>query len=168
MKNVCATTAYQALYDEYWQIYQLELARPEIDVAATEEVTYEIPFTTSNGVNKVDCTINGLPLNFIFDTGASIVTISQVEANFMFKNGYLTAQDILGKRRYETADGTIGVGTEINIRHINFGGVELTDVRASVVGTQKASLLLGQSVLKRLGKIEIDNERRVLKITTNK
>ena len=26
----------------------------------------------------------------------------------------------------------------------------------------------GQSVLKRLGKIEIDNERRVLKITTNK
>lgn len=168
MKNVCATTAYQALYDEYWQIYQLELAQPEIDVAATEEVTYEIPFTTSNGVNKVDCTINGLPLNFIFDTGASIVTISQVEANFMFKNGYLTAQDILGKRRYETADGTIGVGTEVNIRHINFGGVELTDVRASVVGTQKASLLLGQSVLKRLGKIEIDNERRVLKITTNK
>ena len=49
---------------------------------------------------------------------------------------------------------------------INFGGLELTNVRASVVKSQNAPLLLGQSVLQRLGKIEIDNTKRVLKITT--
>ena len=127
----------------------------------------EIPFTASNGVTKVDCTINGLPLNFIFDTGASDVTISQTEANFMFKNGYLSQRDVIGKQRYQTADGNVSVGTTFILNHINFGGLELTGVQASVVANQKAPLLLGQTVLKRLGKIEIDNERRVLKITTN-
>ena len=127
----------------------------------------EVPFTSSNGVTKVDCTINGLPLNFIFDTGASDVSISQTEASFMFKNGYLSQRDVIGKKLFRTADGRISVGTTFILNHINFGGLELTGVRASVVGNQKAPLLLGQTVLKRLGKIEIDNERRVLKITTN-
>ena len=85
----------------------------------------------------------------------------------MFKNGYLSQRDIVGKERYRTADGNVSVGTVFVLNHINFGGLELTGVRASVVGSQKAPLLLGQTVLKRLGKIEIDNERRVLKITTN-
>ena len=127
----------------------------------------EVPFTSSGGVTKVDCTINGLPLNFIFDTGASDVSISQTEASFMFKNGYLSQRDVIGKQLYRTADGRISVGTTFILNHINFGGLELTGVRASVVSNQKAPLLLGQTVLKRLGKIEIDNERRVLKITTN-
>lgn len=126
----------------------------------------EIPFSSANGVTKVDCTINGLPLNFIFDTGASDVSLSQVEANFMFKNGYLSDKDVMGKQRYQTADGNISIGTVINISQINFGGLELNNVRASVVKSQNAPLLLGQSILQRLGKIEIDNERRVLIITT--
>ena len=130
-----------------------------------DERVVEVPFTTVNGVTKVDCTINGLPLTFIFDTGASIVTLSQTEANFMFKNGYLSQKDIVGSQTYRTADGSVSVGTTVVLNHINFGGLELTNVRASVVGNQKAPLLLGQSVLKRLGKIEIDNERRVIRIT---
>jgi predicted aspartyl protease len=51
------------------------------------------------------------------------------------------------------------------LRRVNFGGLELDNVRASVVRNQKAPLLLGQSVLGRLGKIEIDNTNRKLKIT---
>lgn len=168
MKNLRATAGYQALYDEYWQIYQEELKQDSETLDELEEVTYEVPFTTSNGVTKVDCTINGLPLNFIFDTGASDVTISQTEANFMFKNGYLAQKDIIGKQRYQTADGNISVGTVFILNKINFGGLELNSVRASVVANQKAPLLLGQTVLQRLGKIEIDNAKKVLKITTKK
>ena len=132
-----------------------------------EERVVEIPFTKANGVTKVDCTINNLPLNFIFDTGASDVTISQVEANFMYKNGYLDARDIVGKKAYQVATGAIAVGTTIILKEIEFGGLILRDVRASVVETQNAPLLLGQTVLQRLGKIEIDNAQRLLKITTN-
>lgn len=43
--------------------------------------------------------------------------------------------------------------------------VQLGNVKASVVRNQKAPLLLGQSVLGRLGKIEIDNSKHVLRVT---
>ena len=152
---------YEAIRDERVARFSDEQGEEE-----GEERIVEVPFTAANGVTKVDCTINGLPLNFVFDTGASDVTISQTEANFMYKNGYLSPKDVIGKQRYQTADGNISVGTTFMINHINFGGLELTGVRASVVANQKAPLLLGQTVLQRLGKIEIDNEKKVLKITT--
>lgn len=154
---------YEAKRDERVARFQEEQGEE-----AGEEKIVEVPFTAANGVTKVDCTINGLPLNFVFDTGASDVTISQTEANFMYKNGYLNQKDVIGKQRYQTADGNISVGTTFMINHINFGGLELTGVRASVVANQKAPLLLGQTILQRLGKIEIDNEKKVLKITTKK
>ncbi len=141
--------------------------KEEESVDTTEEKVVEIPFTKTGGVTKVECTINNLPLNFIFDTGASDVTISQVEANFMYKNGYLDSRDIVGKKTYQVATGAIAVGTTIILKEIEFGGLILRDVRASVVETQNAPLLLGQTVLQRLGKIEIDNTQRILKITTN-
>ena len=128
----------------------------------------EIPFEKENGVCKVKCKINGLPLHFVFDTGASDVTLSMVEATFMMKNGYLSGKDVVGSQRYMDANGDVSVGTIINIRDVDFGGHSLKNVRASVVRNQKAPLLLGQSVLGRLGRIEIDNSRKVLKITHNR
>ena len=129
------------------------------------EIISEIPFVKENGVCKVLCKINGLPLHFVFDTGAADVTLSLVEANFMIKNGYLTANDVVGSQRYMDANGDIAVGTVINIKEVRFGDCVLTNVRASAVKNQRAPLLLGQSVLGRLGKIEINNSGRILKIT---
>lgn len=63
------------------------------------------------------------------------------------------------------ANGEINTGTVINLRNVNFGGLDLNNIRASVVHNQTAPLLLGQSILGRLGSIEIDNTRRVLRIT---
>ena len=157
--------------DEFRELveYYKESFLMEIE-GKTQEETYierivEIPFTKEGEVCKVKCTINNLPLHFIFDTGASDVSMSNVEATFMFKNDYLGTQDVQGKQNYITADGDISEGTIVNLRNVEFGGLILTNVKASIVKNQKAPLLLGQSVLKRLGKIEIDNERRVLKIT---
>lgn len=128
-------------------------------------VTSEIPFIKEDGICKVKCSINRLPLHFVFDTGASDVTLLMVEATFMMKNGYLDRNDVVGSQRYMNADGDINVGTVINLKRVAFGDLELNNVRASVVRSQKAPLLLGQSVLGRLGKIEIDNPARVIKIT---
>jgi predicted aspartyl protease len=83
----------------------------------------------------------------------------------MMKNGYLTDSDVIGSKRYMDANGDVSVGTVINLKNVNFGGLDLNNVRASVVRNQKAPLLLGQSVLGRLGKIEIDNSKHILKIT---
>ena len=123
------------------------------------------PEELEDGVCKVKCYINGLPLHFVFDTGASDVTLSMVEATFMVKNGYITDKDVVGNQRYMDANGNVSVGTVINLKEVEFGGFKLNNVKASVVRNQKAPLLLGQSVLGRLGKIEIDNPHQVLKIT---
>ena len=138
----------------------------EVGLEEYDEKVVEVPFTKEAGICKVKCTINGLPLHFYFDTGATDVTISNVEAQFMIKNDYLNPTDVKGSAYYSTADGNITAGTVILLRKVDFGGLELTNVRASVVDNQQAPLLLGQSVLSKLGKVEIDNEKHVLKITT--
>lgn len=137
----------------------------ENDFECLERVT-EVSFTRSGGVTKVKCEINGLPLHFVFDTGASDVSLSRVEATFMFKNNYISPEDIIGKARYIDANGDISIGTVINLRKVSFAGLDIENVRASVVDNNNAPLLLGQSVLSRLGKVEIDYERNVLRITT--
>ena len=113
----------------------------------------------------MQCKINNLPLYFIFDTGASDVSMSNVEAAFMLKNDYLLTSDIQGSQNYLTADGSISEGTIINLRNVDFAGLSLNNINASIVRNQKAPLLLGQSVLKRLGRFEIDNEHRIIRIT---
>ena len=110
-----------------------------------------------SGVYEVPCTINELQLKFIFDTGASDVSISSVEASFMLKNNYLTKDDVRGKEYFSTATGEIHEGTKINLREIKIGDAVLKNVEASVVKNQQAPLLLGQSVLERFGTITIDN-----------
>ena len=109
-----------------------------------------------NGVYEVPCTVNGLKLNFIFDTGASDVSISATEALFMLKNGYLNKTDIIGEQDYLNASGTISAGTVIQLREIEFSGLKLYNVRASVVHSMEAPLLLGQTAIQKLGKYQID------------
>jgi clan AA aspartic protease (TIGR02281 family) len=168
MDYIRDTEEYKSLIRKYKSAHEARINAETGSVSNKEEVTTNVPFTKENGVCKVKCNVNGLPLHFIFDTGASDVTISMVEATFMMKNGYLSDNDVVGSQRYMDANGDVSVGTIINLKNVNFGGLDLNNVRASVVRNQKAPLLLGQSVLGRLGKIEIDNSKNVLKITHNK
>ena len=162
------TEEFKALVKKYKTAHETRINSTGSVSSNRETVTTEVPFSKENGVCKVKCNVNGLPLHFIFDTGASDVTISMVEATFMMKNGYLSGNDVIGSQRYMDANGDVSVGTIINLKDVNFGGQSLKNVRASVVRNQKAPLLLGQSVLGRLGKIEIDNSKSILKITRNK
>ena len=164
LNNIRSTAEYKAIMDEYEKKYQQEIAEDN-DETVYESKTEEVPFTKEGNVCKVKCTINNLPLHFIFDTGASNVSISSVEATFMLKNDYLSASDIIGRQNYMTADGNIIEGTVINLRDVKLGNIHLNDIKASVVKNQSAPLLLGQSVFSKLGKIEIDNDNKVLRIT---
>lgn len=164
LNNIRSTAEYKAIMDEYEQKHQLEIAEDN-DETVYESKTEEVPFTKEGNVCKVKCTINNLPFHFIFDTGASNVSISSVEATFMLKNDYLAVSDIIGRQNYMTADGNITEGTVINLRDVKLGNIHLNDIKASVVKNQSAPLLLGQSVFSKLGKIEIDNDNKVLRIT---
>ncbi len=154
---------FKALMEEYEAkhaayLKEFELAMPEKEEAITEIAVKRNP----GGTFEIPCDINGLPLQMIFDTGASDVTISSVEANFMFKNGYLAEKDIKGKRYYQVANGQINEGTVITLREVKIGDAVLHNVDASVVKSQKAPLLLGQSAMERFGTITIDNQNNKL------
>lgn len=69
----------------------------------------------------------------------------------MLKNGYLSINDIVGIQRYSTASGDISEGIKINLKEIEFGGFKLRNIEASIIKSTNAPLLLGQSVLSKLG-----------------
>lgn len=166
LNNIRNTEEFKVLMKEYEEKHLQEIAADaDGDDSAYELKVEEIPFTKEGGVCKVKCAINGLPLHFIFDTGAADVSISSVEATFMAKNDFLSSSDIIGKQNYQTADGNITEGTIINLKDVKLGSLHLNNIKASVVRKQAAPLLLGQSVLSKLGKIEIDNTKKVLRIT---
>lgn len=87
-----------------------------------------------------------------------------LDANFMMKDEYLSFKEVSGKQYYQTVTGDISEGIVIMLREVDFGGITLRNVKASVVKNQTTPLLLGQSVLFRLRRIEIDNENKVIKI----
>lgn len=115
-----------------------------------------------NGVYKVPVTINGRPMSFILDTGASLISISSAEAEFMMKQGTITEADMIGKSRFQDATGAISPGSIVRLKSVQIGDRVLENVNASVVTGAKAPLLLGQSALSQFGKISVDYKRNIV------
>lgn len=95
-------------------------------------------------------------MEFIFDTGASDITMSLTETLFLYKQGTLTNADFVGKQQYQIANGDVEEGTIVKLKTVEIGSLTLKDVQASIINNEKAPLLLGQSALNRFGKISID------------
>lgn len=168
LNNIRETPEFKAIFQKYQSKVSSKAEEKASDNNHYEEATCEVPYTKKGGVTQVKCQVNGLPLHFIFDTGASTISISSVEAMFMLKNEYLTKKDIVGSSYFTDANGDISEGTIINLKEVKIGDAVLKDVRASVVHNQKAPLLLGQSAFQKFGKIEIDNTKKVVTITYKK
>jgi clan AA aspartic protease (TIGR02281 family) len=126
-----------------------------------------IKMEKKNGVYYIPCSVNGLGLQFVFDTGAGAVSISMSEAVFMLKNGYLKEEDLIGTEKYRIANGDIAEGTKINIRELKIGDRVLYNVEGSIVHSISAPILLGQSALEKLGKFSIDYSNSIMTFSGN-
>ena len=120
----------------------------------------EIDMIEENGVYTVPVYVNDVPMTFIFDTGASDISLSATEAGFLYRQGKLAQSDVIGEAQFSDANGDISTGTVIRLNTVRIGDRTLRDVRASVVDNNRAPLLLGQSALAQFGKISIDYQRR--------
>lgn len=133
-----------------------------IEATVFDENNYEkknvLSMERESGVRYVWIEINGIRLRFIFDTGASSICISPAEATVLYRQGTLRKEDVLDVEYFQDATGRISEGTKINLREVKIGNMVLKDVKATVVDNVNAPLLLGQTVLERFGKIEIDND----------
>lgn len=119
-----------------------------------------------NGVYYVPCEVNGIKMDFVFDTGASNVSISKTEAEFLIKHKLLTKEDFIGRVNYRIADGSLQEGIEVKLKEIKIKDFILKDVTATIVSESSAPLLLGQTALSKLGKFEVDGN--ILRIYPNK
>ena len=83
-----------------------------------------------NEVFKISCLVNGAKMKMIFDTGASVVSLSESMANFLYDNDYITKEDILGTSKSRTADGSIH-------NNVVFSGME-NMIHSAMMGRQNA------------------------------
>lgn len=126
-----------------------------------------IQLEQEGGVFKVPCTVNGLRLKLIFDTGASNVCISETIAKMMLENDYLSKNDIKGTSQSQVADGRIVDHTKIVLKSIKIGDKELKNVDAIVIYGQDAPLLLGQSALSKLGNYTISGDQLIFRSSSS-
>ena len=136
--------------------------RTSLPVAKEENsinVGNRVSIVRRNGVLFLPIEVNGVNMEFIFDTGASDIVMSAAEAIFLYRQGKLTDEDIIGVQQYRIADGSITEGTVISLKQVKIGDKMLLNVRASIVDNLDAPLLLGQSALSMFGKVSIDFER---------
>jgi aspartyl protease family protein len=96
--------------------------------------------------------INGRSVNFMVDTGASVIAISQVEAERIgldWRNG--------GQRGLaHTANGTVQA-TSLVLSSVRIGDVEIANVQAMVIPAAMPYVLLGNSYLTRF-QMKRDND----------
>lgn len=126
------------------------------DTEQVESEKFVVKMTENSGVYEIPVKVNGELMYFIFDTGASLISISSKEAISLYKSGSLTADDVLGKSEFSDANGDISEGTIINLKTVEIGKKTLDNVVACVVDNQNAPLLFGQSALGKFGKVSID------------
>jgi len=127
---------------------------PESETTASGQTTVSIP-QGQGGHYLVAGKINGKPVKFLVDTGATDVAIPMSVAK---KLGLPLGMSF----RTKTANG-FGVGYETGLETIALGDIELTGVKASVSeGLTGDEILLGMSFLR---KTKVETEKGVMKIT---
>lgn len=110
----------------------------------------------SAGQFHVNARINGNPVKFLVDTGADTVALTVADAEAagisVNPNGFIPI--------LRTAAGE-GWGTLVTVDRLELGDMELTNVRAIVARDLDVSLL-GQTVLARMGRVELAGDRMVI------
>ncbi len=100
----------------------------------------------SNGLYMANGSINGFSMNFIVDTGASLVAMNSNEAKRIGINYQLEGKEGLS----QTASGLSKIYI-IELDRVRVGDIELKNVKASVhEGDHPKHVLLGNSFLERI------------------
>jgi uncharacterized protein (DUF2147 family)/predicted aspartyl protease len=107
---------------------------------------------------------NAIKLNFVVDSGASVVSIPADVVTTLFRTGTLQKSDFIRAQTLTLADGSTIPSTAFRIRSLRVNNIEIENVEA---GTAPADgdLLLGQSFLSRFKSWSIDNARQALVLT---
>ena len=111
----------------------------------------------SDGHFYIRAQVNGTPVVFLADTGASSIVLSPNDAKRLGMNPAELAFD----RIYETANGTVR-GSSVRLDNFKIQGIHLHDIRASINEAGMSHSLLGMTFFKRLTSYEVKEDKLTL------
>lgn len=127
----------------------------------------EIKLRSIGGVYTVPVRLNNhLTMDFMIDTGAADVSLSDEIATRLLSTGIMSQGDFKGSQTYTVADGSSVTCRTLVLRSVRIGAREVFDVKGSAC-PGKAPLLLGQSFLKKLGPWALDYGREYLVVMSD-
>jgi aspartyl protease family protein len=112
----------------------------------------------SDGHFHAEALVNGVPVRFLVDTGASELVLSAADAARVG----IDPGDLAFVGRARTANGTVATAP-VRLGRVEFGGFSDSGVPASVGGGALDVSLLGMSYLDRFAAIEISGDRMTLR-----
>jgi aspartyl protease family protein len=110
-----------------------------------------------NGHFYAQASVNGSPVNFLVDTGASMVALTGEDA----AAAGLTWSDADVRIVAAGASGPV-YGVPVRLDHVNLGGHEASNVEAAIIPKGLDVSLLGQSFLSTIEPVRIEGDRMVL------
>ncbi len=111
----------------------------------------------ANGHFIVRGEVNGEPVNFVIDTGATDIILSADDAE---RIGF-RAHQLDYSKAYRSANGIVR-GAPVQLRHLRIGQIEMYELPASVNEVNIGISLLGMTFLKRLDGYEVSGDRLVM------
>jgi aspartyl protease family protein len=106
----------------------------------------------------VEAVVNGAPVTFLVDTGASDVVLTMVDA----KRLGFRPENLRFTQRFASANGEVR-GAPVVLREIRIGQFSVFDMPASVNEAPLRISLLGMSFLKRLHGYGVEDGRLILR-----
>ena len=130
----------------------------DIPRQAYEASTGSVPLPRArDGHYYLTATINGTPLRFVVDTGATDMVLTRADA----EAAGLSPDRLTYLGRASTANGEVRTAY-VRLDEVELGGVRDTDVPAVVNEGEMRQSLLGMGYLQRWGRIEITNGELIL------
>ena len=126
-----------------------------------KEFEYAVKLEQDGDCYLVGANVNGIPMKMTLDTGASTMSISIIEYEFLKK------QKLISDSTAQVSECTIANGDAtkcfmIKIAQVSIGDTSVKNVDCMVMENPDAPLLLGMNVLNGLGGVSINYKRKLL------
>lgn len=127
-----------------------------------------IPFTIGQGgLIYVDVNINSIQKSYVFDTGASGISLSSSFYLELLNNNLINQSDFISDVDMIIANGQSVKAKLVRLKSVKINKIELNNIEAVVIPQPNAPLLIGQNVFANFGAITIDYNNKMIIINEN-